>query len=505
LLQGAMKGRTMIIRFLSLGPTDSVFSIPCVQCTDSFYVAHSEDLLYRCGYEELKRRGDTNEFFRILHSAGSMNQEMVSIDVDKRRIYIDYVWDTIYSVNTQYAGNTVGLKKLALRLTIRKADQEGWLAEHMFLMGAHGPDGRKTYFAGAFPSACGKTSTAMLPGETILGDDIAYFRNIDGELRAVNAESGIFGIIQNVSERDDPTIWKTLNQPGEVIFSNVLICDGRPYWLGMGCELPKSGVNFSGRWQEGKTDEDGEPIPPAAKNARYAVALRALENVDPELENPTGVPVRGIMYGGRDYLTSVPVRQSFNWEHGIVTCGAALETVTTFATVEQEGVSELNLMSIQDFVAIPLGKYVKNNLDFGKALANPPLIFGVNYFLMGNSGQYLNEVQDKAVWLKWMELRVHGDARAVAVPTGYLPCYSDLVRLFNKVRQKDYSEEQYIEQFTVRIRENLEKIDRVRDFFQTDVPEAPMEIYDVLAEQRARLLEAQEKHGNYVSPFKFAE
>ena len=159
LLRGTMKERTMIVRFLSLGPTGSVFSIPCVQCTDSFYVAHSEDLLYRPAYEQFTRIEEKGEIFRILHSVGKMNENMVSVESEKKRIYIDYAQHTIYSVNTQYAGNTVGLKKLALRLTIRKADREGWLAEHMFLMGVHGPNSRKTYFAGAFPSACGKTST----------------------------------------------------------------------------------------------------------------------------------------------------------------------------------------------------------------------------------------------------------------------------------------------------------------------------------------------------------
>lgn len=207
LLKNSMKGRTLIVRFLSLGPTDSVFSNLCVQCTDSFYVAHSEDLLYRTAYEAFKRKGDSGEFFRFVHSAGKLDERMVSAEPDKRRIYMDYTRETIYSVNTQYAGNTVGLKKLALRLTIRKADREGWLAEHMFLMGVRGANDRKTYFAGAFPSACGKTSTAMLPGETIVGDDIAYLRNIDGEARAVNAESGIFGIIQNVTAEGDPAIW----------------------------------------------------------------------------------------------------------------------------------------------------------------------------------------------------------------------------------------------------------------------------------------------------------
>ncbi|MDH7599693.1 MAG: phosphoenolpyruvate carboxykinase domain-containing protein, partial [Sedimentisphaerales bacterium] len=176
LLKGAMRGRTMIVRFMTLGPTGSVFSIPCVECTDSWYISHGLNLLYRLGYQEFVRLGPNAHFFATLHSSGKVDERMVSIESDKKRIYIDYTTDTVYSVNTQYGGNTIGLKKLALRLTIRKADQEGWLAEHMFLMGVKGPGGRKTYLAGAFPSACGKTSTAMLPGETILGDDIAYFR-----------------------------------------------------------------------------------------------------------------------------------------------------------------------------------------------------------------------------------------------------------------------------------------------------------------------------------------
>ncbi|MCX6348624.1 MAG: phosphoenolpyruvate carboxykinase domain-containing protein, partial [Candidatus Aureabacteria bacterium] len=259
LLQDSMKGRTMIVRFLSLGPAGSVFAIPCVQCTDSWYVAHSEGLLYRPAYRQFLALGEKDNLFCFLHSAGKMSADMVSVEADKKRIYIDHTRDIVYSVNTQYAGNTVGLKKLALRLTIRQADREGWLAEHMFLMGVKGPGGRKTYLAGAFPSACGKTSTAMLPGETIIGDDIAYFRAIDGKLRAVNAEAGIFGIIQDVNPAGDPAIYKALSTPGEVIFSNILVKDGKPYWLGMGSESPGEGVNFTGKWFQGKKDEKGNP------------------------------------------------------------------------------------------------------------------------------------------------------------------------------------------------------------------------------------------------------
>ena len=165
LLKDSMKGRTMIVRFISLGPADSVFTILGVQCTDSWYVAHSESLLYRSGYEVFLQAGPRSDFLRVLHSSGKLTERMVSAEYEKKRIYIDHTVSTIYSVNTQYAGNSVGFKKLAFRLAIRKAHQEGWLAEHMLLMGVHGPGGRKTYFAGAFPSACGKTSTAMLPAK----------------------------------------------------------------------------------------------------------------------------------------------------------------------------------------------------------------------------------------------------------------------------------------------------------------------------------------------------
>ena len=178
-LRGAMAGKTMIVRFLCLAPTGSDFAIPALQITDSWYVAHSESLLYREGYEELRRRKGEGPLFRFLHSAGAL-EGGVSRDVEKRRVYIDIAEDVVYSTNTQYGGNTMGLKKLALRLSIRKAAREGWLAEHMFVMGSHGPGGRVTYLLGAFPSACGKTSTAMLPGETIVGDDIAFLRVKDG-------------------------------------------------------------------------------------------------------------------------------------------------------------------------------------------------------------------------------------------------------------------------------------------------------------------------------------
>jgi phosphoenolpyruvate carboxykinase (GTP) len=499
-LAGSMKGRMMLVRFFCLGPVSSPFSISCVQITDSAYVAHSEDMLYRPGYEQFKRLGGGEEFFRFVHSAGKLTPKMVSAEPDKKRIYIDYTRQQIYSVNTQYAGNTVGLKKLALRLAIRKADREGWLAEHMFVVGVHGPGGRVTYFTGAYPSACGKTSTAMIPGETIIGDDIAYLRVIDGQARSVNVEVGIFGIIQDVKAKDDPVIWDVLHKGGEVIFSNVLIHQGRPYWLGMGQDLPTEGVNFSGPWQTGKRDSGGQPVPPAHKNARYTISLRALANLDPELDNPQGVPVGGLIYGGRDSDTAVPVQQSFDWTHGIVAYGASQESETTSATIGQEGVRSFNLMSNLDFLAIPLGKYIRNNLDFGARLASPPLVFATNYFQRGPDGKFLTGMRDKAVWVKWMELRVHGDAGVLTAPTGLIPLYEDLRGLFEQVLGKQYSREDYVRQFTIRVPENLAKIDRIEKIYRTEVLDAPAVLFMVLSEQRSRLESLRSKKGDYVSP-----
>src|SRR5665647_514735 len=194
--KGIMKGKQAVVQFFCEGPTHSPFSIPCIQFTDSFYVAHSEFILYRSAYTHFLKMNESEKdnFFRFVHSAGMLDINCNSINLDKRRIYMDTQNNIVYSMNNQYAGNSIGLKKHSMMLAINKAGKEGWLCEHMFVMSAIDKEkNRKTHFCGAYPSACGKTSTAMIPGEKIIGDDIAYFRNINGEFRAVNAEFGIFG------------------------------------------------------------------------------------------------------------------------------------------------------------------------------------------------------------------------------------------------------------------------------------------------------------------------
>jgi len=494
-----MQGHTLYVRFFCLGPTNSEFSIPAVQLTDSAYVAHSEDLLYRPGYEEFKRTGVTKQFFKFVHSEGKL-EGSVSVNTDQRRVYIDIEDDIVYSVNTQYGGNTLGLKKLAMRLAIKWASKEGWLTEHMFVMGVKGPKGRTSYFTGAFPSLCGKTSTSMMKGETIIGDDIAYLRRRGEEVRAVNVEQGMFGIIQGVNSKDDPLIWDVLHRPGEVVFSNVLMADdGSCFWIGKDGEVPPEGVNHSGRWQPGKKDASGKEIQPSHPNARFTLDLHFLENLDAAIDDPQGVVVQGMIYGGRDSDTLVPVEESFSWEHGIITKGASLESETTAATLGKEGVRKWNPMSNLDFLSIPVGQYIANNIAFGKGLKNPPRIFSVNYFLKDDAGNFLNEKTDKAVWLKWMELRSHGEVDAIQTPTGFMPQYEDLKKLFKETLDRDYTKEAYTKQFTVRIPEGLAKIERVTEVYK-NISDTPKEVFTLLKEQRERLEAAREKYGDYILP-----
>jgi phosphoenolpyruvate carboxykinase (GTP) len=505
LLKNSMVGREMLVCFWTLGPINSDFAIPCIQITDSPYVVHSESLLYRPGYEQFKIIKDSHEFFRFIHSEGEL-ENGVSKNHQLRRVYIDLEEELVYSVNTQYGGNTMGLKKLALRLAIQKASRQGWLAEHMFVLGVHGPNNRVTYFTGAFPSACGKTSTAMLPGQTIIGDDIAYFRKKDGLMRCANVEKGIFGIIQDVNPKDDPVIYKALTNPIEVIFSNILLDDRKkPHWLGMGCDLPAEGTNFSGKWFKGKTDAEGNTIPPAHKNARYCLSIPDLDNCDPALDDPMGVPVGGIVYGGRDSDTWVPVEQAFNWSEGIILKGAAIESETTAATIGKEGVRSYNLMSNIDFVSIPLGRYIQINLDFAKGIDKHPLIFSVNYFLKDKEHKYLNAMADKLIWILWAELRVNGEVDAVKTPTGFIPMYEDLSRLFEQRLNKPYTRDDYVRQFTVRVPENLSKLDRVEEIFTYKVPDTPEILLITFDLARTRLKAAAEQFGDYISPFDLIE
>jgi len=501
LMNGIMEGKTMIVRFFCLGPTNSRFSISSLQITDSYYVAHSEDILYRPGYEQFKRLKDKDDFFCFRHSAGEL-EDNVTKNIDQRRIYIDPQNNCVMSVNNQYAGNSLACKKLALRLAINKANHEDWLTEHMFISAFYPLDERrKTYFMGAYPSGCGKTSTAMIEGSTIVGDDIAYIREgAEGEMRAVNIERGIFGIIGDVNAKDDPLIFKAITEPKELIFSNILTtADGKAYWSGMGkdIEIPTEGFNHSGAWKKGNLDAAGKEIPLSHPNSRFTTTISELDNADENYDNPDGVAVDGIFYGGRDSDTNVPIAESLSWEHGVFV-GATIESETTATTLGAVGKRASSPMANMDFIIVPLSLYLNNHLKFGAKLERCPKVFSTNYFLKDAEGQYLNEKTDKRVWALWAEGRVHGDYEAIATPIGFLPKYEDLKTLFDGAfDDRNYTREEYDQQFAIRTDKYLQKLDRMEELFSSE-ENMPEEFWTVHKSLRENVTALAEKFGKAV-------
>ena len=503
--KGIMKGKDAVVLFYSEGPTESPFTIPCIQFTDSWYVAHSENILYRTAYSHFLNMKDSekDDFFRFIHSAGELDSRGCSVNLANRRIYMDTQNNIVYSMNDQYAGNSVGLKKHSMRLAINKAGNEGWLCEHMFVMAAlDKKKDRKTYFCGAYPSACGKTSTAMIPGEQIVGDDIAYFRNIDGEFRAVNVEFGMFGIIKDVNEQDDPVIFKNLMLDQEVIFSNVLKGpDNKPYWLGMGVDAPDEGRNHFGQWKKGITDADGKEVGVAHGNARYTMRLDYLDNIDKEgFEAKNGVKVDGVLYGGRDSDITVPVEESPNWKDGILLKAATLESETTSATLGKEGVRTPSPMANMDFVSYPLGTYTMNNIKFGEGVKDTPKIFSNNYFMRDENGHFMTSKLAKKVWLHWAEGRVHGEYDAYDTPTGKIPFYEDLKPLFKEHLGEDFPKEKYDYLFTFRCTKWIEKLERTKTYYKKMDPNTPQEIFDYWDATIERIKKAKEKYGDLILP-----
>ncbi|EQB66152.1 MAG: hypothetical protein AMDU3_IPLC00001G0318 [Thermoplasmatales archaeon I-plasma] len=338
-----------------------------------------------------------------------------------------------------------------------------------------------------------------MPSERLVGDDLVFIKEYNGIARAINVEYGVFGIIDGVNKDDDGKIWEVLNSSNEIIFSNVLVSNGKPYWNGMGIPIPDFGENHSGEWKKGKKDAEGKEITPSHKNARFTVKLSAFAGLDEEaLNSKDGVVVDGMIFGGRDSDTWPPVCESLNWDHGVINKGGSIESETTAASLGKTGVRTFNAMSIMEFLSVDLGKYLKNYLEFGAKLRKKPRIFAVNYFLTEN-GKYLNDKVDKAVWLKWMEKRVHGEVGAILTPIGYVPKYEDLEPLFRSVLGKEYRKEQYEGQFKIRVSKLIEKDERIKEIYE-GIPTTPSKVKEEISAEIDRLRKLQSSHGNEVSP-----
>lgn len=501
-MRGIMRGKTMFIGFYSRGPVGAKASIPAIEISSSTYVMHSAELLYRNCFAdfdaEVARRG---EFFTNVHSEGPNRSE----DVPKARIYMDRSWQTTFSTFCTYAGNTLLMKKgnhrFASDCAMYKYNGDE-LSEHMFITGMTGPGGRKTYFAGAAPSGCGKTTTAMV-GSDFIGDDLAQmWIEADGTLRAVNPEIGIFGIIEDVNQEGDPYLMKCLRQPGaEVIFSNVLVDEqGKPRWVGDGEPAPARGVNYQGEWTPDMTK-----VAMSHPNSRCTLRAEAVGNHNKAVNaDPNGIVIKVITYSGRDANTMPPIWVAKTMDAGVV-IGASIVSKATAAEIGASGVNRQPWANTP-FVAGNLVDYLEAQLNFygNSRMTRKPVMAGLNYFLThearGGSGTgLLGEKRDVHVWLGWLELFTHGDVQAIETPIGWIPKYEDLKKLFMERINKEYPESLYTMQFSLYIDNVVARID-LQDAAWRKEQGASERLFAVYAEQKAALLALKAAKGGIVKP-----
>jgi len=258
----------------------------------------------------------------------------------------------------------------------------------------------------------------------------------------------------------------------------------------MGKDTPDKGINHSGEWFKGKKDSEGNEIDCSHKNARYTIRLDALENIDPRANDPAGVPVQAIIYGGRDSDTTIPVVESLSWSHGVF-LGATVESETTSATIGAQGIRKHNPMANLDFISVPIKIYIENHLKFINGLEEIPRIYATNYFLKDESGNYLNSKLDKKVWVLWAEGRVHHEFEAIETPVGRIPKYEDLKTLFIRELNKNYTKAEYLQQFSLRVTKYLEKVERMSKIFENI--EMPAAFSEELKAQTERLRETRSK------------
>ncbi len=488
LYRGSMRGKTMYVIPYSMGIVGSDFAKYGIELTDSIYVVLNMLIMTRVGTDVLEALGNESGFIKGLHAKA---------DLDEENRYICHFPEdnTIWSVNSGYGGNVLlGKKCFALRIASYLGRKEGWMAEHMLILGVEYPDGEIKYVSAAFPSACGKTNLAMLiPPEIYkakgykvwcVGDDIAWLRvGGDGRLWAVNPENGFFGVAPGTNEHSNPNALHTTMR--DTIFTNVVhnLDDNTVWWEGLDNNPPANAVDWKGNpWDYKKYDKKDKSTCGAHPNSRFTAKAVNCPCISSEFNNPAGVPISAIIFGGRRAKTAPLVYQSRNWQHGTFV-GSIMASETTAAASGAVGVVRRDPMAMRPFTGYDMGDYFAHWLEMGKKIPNPPKIFNVNWFRTDDNGNFIwPGFGDNMRVLMWILDRCEDKAEAVETAIGYVPKAEDI-----NIEGLDITVDTVRDLLSVDHDSWLEDTKNIEEFYNMIGERVPNELKQELEELKSRL------------------